>query len=538
MSVRVAVLVAALGLCTPTLRAEVQLHPLFTDNMVLQQGQAAPVFGLAKPGDKITLSIKEPNGEVIHSKESIVAKDDGYFIGKLPSNLKAGTGYELTVSDGTKPVTLKNVAVGEVWICSGQSNMEWPVNISGEPEKVKANAKDSKLRLFTVQKRTAIAPITDQKDLKHFSKWAECTSDNVGGFSAVAYHFGAHLRKNLPNDMPIGLIHTSWGGTPAEAWTSTEALDAVPMLKYYVQGQKNTIASFEKAVKEYDVEKAKANYEAALKKWEAAVAKAKEEKKPLPQKPQMPQKPSSVGPGTPASLYNAMIHPLLPYAIQGAIWYQGESNAGRAYEYRTLFQTMIKDWRSKWNRDLPFMLVQLAPFNSGNPDAPTWGELREAQFLATVQLPKVGMAVITDAGHPTDIHPKDKFTVGTRLGLQARTIVYGDKIESSGPIYQSLKIDGNKAIVSFTHADGLICKGNELTEFVICGEDKVFHKAKAEIKGNTVIVTSDKVEKPVAVRFAWKNFPQPNLYNGAGLPACPFRTDDFQMTTAPQPKKK
>jgi sialate O-acetylesterase len=538
MLIRLAVLVTVLGLTAPTLRAELKLHPLFTDNMVLQHGQAAPVFGLAKAGDTIKLSIKDPSGEVIHSKESIVAKDNGQFMGKLPSDLKYGTGYELTISDGTKTVTLKNVAVGEVWVCSGQSNMEWSVNISGEPEKVKAGANDKKLRLFTVQKRTATAPIKDQNDLKHFTTWVECTSDTVGTFSATAYHFGAHLRKNLPNDVPVGLIHTSWGGTPAEAWTSIEALEAVDQLKYYVTNQKTAVQNLETAIKNYDPEKAKAAFEAALEKWKVAAEKAKEDKKPIPPRPQLQQKPTAVGPNTPASLYNAMIYPLLPYAIQGAIWYQGESNAGRAYEYRSLFQTMIKDWRAKWGRELPFMLVQLAPYNAGNPNAPTWGELREAQYLATVKLPKVGMAVITDAGDPTDIHPKDKYTVGTRLALQARTIVYGQKIVSSGPVYKSMETDGDKAILSFDHAKGLMMKGDALTEFEICGEDKVFHKAKAKILGESVVVSSDNVAKPVAVRFAWKNYPQPNLYNGAGLPACPFRTDDFPLTTAVPAKKK
>ena len=512
----------------PAARADVKPHPLFTDNAVLQRGVEIPVWGLAEPGEKVTVELSSKRTVA----ESAVADKDGKWMVKLPKQ-DASTGYKLKFT-GKNTIELQNIAIGEVWIGSGQSNMEWSVNSSLDPEKTKAAAANPNLRLMTVQKRTAAAPIDDQNDLKHFTKWSVAGPDTVGGFSGVLYFFGANLQKNLPENVPVGLIHTSWGGTPAQAWASTEALQAQPDLKYYGDAAAGSKAALEKQMKEYDADKAKATYEAALAKWTIAAEKAKEDKKPVPQKPQMQQKPSSIGPNVPASLYNAMIHPLLPYAIKGATWYQGESNAGKAFEYRNLFATMIKDWRAKWGYDFPFLLVQLAPFNSGNPDAPTWAELREAQSLATVNLPKVGMAVITDAGHPTDIHPKDKLTVGTRLALIARAQTYGEKVEFSGPLYKSLKVEGDKAVVAFDHVGGgLVIKGEGegLTGFTIAGDDKMFHSAKAVITGDTVVVTSDKVTKPVAVRFAWKNFPVVNFFNKDGLPANPFRTDDFPLTT-------
>ncbi|MDB5310068.1 MAG: sialate O-acetylesterase [Gemmataceae bacterium] len=492
--VRAVLLVAVVGWAAAPARADVKPHPLFTDNMVLQQGVACPVWGKADPGEQVQVSIERKTvGEGSAAGTSAQADPDGNWKVALPAQ-KAGTGYTLTVK-GKTTVEFKNVAVGEVWVCSGQSNMEWSVNASTDPEKVKAGAKNPLVRLFTVQKRTATAPITDQGDLKHFSKWDECGPETVAGFSAVAYHFGNHLQKNLPGNVPVGLIHTSWGGTPAEAWTSTGALDAVPELKYYAD----------------------------------AARKAEGAKQ-------------AVGPHTPASLYNAMIHPLLPFAIKGAIWYQGESNAGKASEYRTLFTTMIEDWRKKWGNEFPFLCVQLAPWHAGDADGVSWAELREAQLLATQKLKNVGMAVITDVGDLYDIHPRDKTTVGNRLGLYARGMTYGQKVVHSGPVYKAMKVDDDKAVLSFDHVGGgLQARYQTLNGFEVCGEDHEFYPAKAVIAGETVVVSSAKVKKPVAVRFGWKNYPVVNLFNKTAdgkqtaLPATPFRTDDFPLTTAPKP---
>jgi sialate O-acetylesterase len=389
-------------------------------------------------------------------------------------------------------VTFKNVGVGEVWICSGQSNMEMSVNGCYDADKIRAAAKNPNLRLFTVSKRTSSTPLDDQNDLKHFTKWDVSGPDTVGGFSAVAYAFGNNIQRSL--NVPVGVIHTSWGGTPAEAWTSIPALEAVPELKYYATNAANA-------------------------------AKGKQ----------------PVGPGTPASLYNAMIHPLFPFAIKGAIWYQGESNAGKAYEYRMLFTTMIQDWRKKWGNDFPFLLVQLAPWHANDAEGVSWAELREAQLLATKKLKNVGMAVITDVGDLYDIHPRDKMTVGTRLALNARNMVYGQKVVGDGPIYKDMKIEGDTIVLSFDSiGGGLAARYGNLNGFQICGEDKDFVPAKAVIKGETVVVSSPKVKKPVAVRFGWKNYPVTNLFNKSldgkqiALPATPFRTDDFPLTTRPK----
>ena len=482
---RLFALAAAAGLA-PAARADVTPHPLFTDHMVLQRDADLPVWGLADPGEEVTVTLGEASAKA-------TAAQDRKWAAKLPPQ-KVATGLTLTIK-GKNAVELKNVAVGDVWVCSGQSNMEQSIDGSWDADKYKAAANNKMVRLYTVGRRTSATPVADQTDMKHLGSWAVTAPDKIGGFSAAAYHFGQHLQKTLPGNVPIGLIHTSWGGTPAQAWASTEAMDAVPALKHY-----------------------------------ATAAKAAK---------------GPVGPGSPSSLYNAMIHPLLPFAIKGAIWYQGESNAGAAYEYRTLFPTMIKDWRAKWGNDFPFLCVQLAPWHANDTEGVSWAELREAQLLATQTLPQVGMAVITDVGDLFDIHPKDKFTVGTRLALYARGMTYGQKMVYSGPVYKSLKVEGNKAVLTFDHmGGGLTGKYPLLNGFEVCGKDRVFRPARAFVKGDTVEVTAAGVDAPEAVRFGWKNYPVTNLWNkqldgkGIALPATPFRTDDYPLTTAPQPAKK
>ena len=477
--------VTASVLALGTARADVTPHPLFTDNVVLQQGTDVVIWGKADADEavSVTLEQKTPNSASA-AGTSATADKDGKWAVKLPAQ-KAGTGYTLTLK-GKNTVELKNVAVGEVWVCSGQSNMEWSVNISEDPAKVKEGAKNPNLRLFTVQNRPAAQPIEDQADLKHFTKWSVSGPDTVGNFSAVAYHFGQKLQKEL--DVPVGLIHTSWGGTPAQAWASAEALAAEPSLKYYVDSVKGGTA----------------------------------------------------GPNTPGALYNAMIHPLLKFKVKGAIWYQGESNTGRAYEYRTLLPTMIKDWRKRFDCELPFMIVQLAPFGNGkgNSNGVTYAELRDAQVYTAKTLPKTGLAVITDIGNETDIHPKPKGPVGERLALAALGTEYGKKIEYSGPMFKDVKFESGTATVSFSHVGGgLVAKDGDPVGFTLAGKDGKFLPAKATIKGDTVQLTSEFVPEPVAVRYGWVNFANPtlNLFNKEGLPASPFRTDDAPYTT--QPKK-
>lgn len=513
----------------PLARADVKLHPLFCDNMVLQRDAKVPVWGTASPGENVEVVYDEmpreiaPNSQAAVIKASAVADEAGKWKVELPA-IKASFLGQLIVK-GKNVVTITNVAVGDVWICSGQSNMEWKLaglNREDQGKKVAEGAKNANIRFFTVPNVTAMKPqstiVANEKTKE--GMWLPCTPENALNFSAVGYFFGRDLQKAL--NVPIGLIDSDWGGTPAEAWTSMEGLQAEPSLKHYIDAHTNT-----------NKEKADKAYEAALEAYKKAAEKAKAEGKKAPQAPRKP-----MGDGenshTPTVLYNGMIAPLLPYAIKGAIWYQGESNGGRAQEYRTLFPAMISDWRKKWGYEFPFFAVQLAPFQADGSAKVSYAELRDAQTFATKKLPKVGMAVITDSGEETDIHPQRKEPAGARLALAARAIAYGEKIEYSGPTFKEMKIDGSQAVVGFDHVGGgLAVKGDTLAGFTVCGEDKVFHPAKAEIKGDKVVVMCDAVTKPVAVRFGWVNFAKPelNFFNKAGLPAVPFRTDDFPLTT-------
>jgi sialate O-acetylesterase len=468
---------AALMVFAASVRADVRLPALFSDNMVLQQGIRVPVWGWAEDGEEIAVSFR---GDTVKTKAK-----HGKFMVKL-DRLKAG-GPDVLVIQGKNRVELKNVLVGEVWICSGQSNMEWPLDKSFEAGPDIAASANPKLRLFLVPKTKADEPRDDVK-----ADWKESAPQSVPGFSAVAYYFGRDLQKAL--NVPVGLIETCWGGSPAEVWMSQRVLEKNPDYKREILDKYTEFVN-----------------------------------KPGPGKGQRP-------PWKPTELYNGMIAPLIPYGIKGAIWYQGESNAGRAEQYRTLFADMIRNWRDDWGAgNFTFLAVQLAPFKDikAQPAESDWAELREAQLLATKVLPKVGLAVITDVGEEKDIHPKKKAPVGARLAVAARGIAYGQTIEYSGPVYKSMKINGAKAVLSFDHTGGgLESRGGELKGFAICGADRKFVWARAEIDGEKVIVSSPEVSQPVAVRYGWADFPVVNLWNRSGLPASPFRTDDFPMITA------
>jgi sialate O-acetylesterase len=447
--------------------------------------------------------------------------------------LKAGGPDELKVS-GKNSLTLKNVLVGEVWIASGQSNMEWPLRLAFEPEQDIANASNAWLRLYTVPKLKANEPV------KHLeAAWLECGPQSVSNFSAVAYYFGKALQKAL--GVPVGLIHTSWGGSPAEVWIRQEILASNPDYK------RDILDPFPAQLKKYEQDVAQ---------FEQEQADAKREGKPFnKRRPNLGWKPSE--------LYNGMIAPLIPFAFKGAIWYQGESNAGRAHQYRTLFPDMVSNWRKDWGQgNFAFLQVQLAPFMAiqDQPTDSAWAELREAQAHASRVLPKVGVVVITDVGDERDIHPRWKRPVGERLALAARGIAYNEKLVYSGPIYRSMKVRGDKAVLSFDHVgqglfgaplrpghipgveaqDQIVVKYNvskgwiaaPIVGFAIAGEDRKFVWAKAEIEGDRVVVSSPQVPKPVAVRYGWADFPVANLYCSPGtlvraLPASPFRTDQW-----------
>jgi sialate O-acetylesterase len=494
-----------------TVFADIKLPAIIGDNMVLQQGEKVAIWGWADPGEEVMVGVSW------HSmKWAVTANKDGKWSFKMTSP-KVGGPYEMTLT-GKNSITIKNILVGEVWVASGQSNMQWTVSNSANAEQEIAEANYPKIRLFYVTRKVADEPQSDCE-----GSWVECSPETVPDFSAVAYFFGRELYKQL--DVPVGLIHTSWGGTPAEAWTRREVLKAMPECAPILKRYADAVANYPNAKEEY---------EQKLAEWKEAAAKAKADGINPPRRPGEPFGPGH--PHSPAGLYNAMIAPLIPYGIAGAIWYQGESNAGRAYQYRTLFPAMIKNWRKDWGLgQFPFLFVQLANFMKTKPEPgdSAWAELREAQSM-TLALPNTGMAVIIDIGEADNIHPKNKQDVGKRLALWALANTYDKKLVYSGPIYKSMKVDGNSIVLSFDHVGGgLIAKGgDELKGFAIAGADKKFVWADAKIEGDTVVVSSNEVSEPVTVRYAWADNPVCNLYNIEELPASPFRTDDWPGITA------
>lgn len=486
---RLLLIVVVLLAAVAPVQASIILPGLFTDHMVLQRDIALPVWGSAQPGEIVTVTIGD-------RKASAQADENGRWRVRLDP-LPAGGPLEMTIK-GSNTITLKDVLVGEVWVCSGQSNMGWTVNRSANATEEIAAAGNPKIRLFDVPRRMAIEPQTFLG-----GQWEVCSPETAGTFSAVGYFFGRELQKAI--DVPVGLINSSWGGTPAESWTPRHALEADP------------------------------DYKPIFERWEQLKARWQAESQPASSPTTRPQLDPRTSPQRPMVLYNGMIQPLVPYAIRGAIWYQGESNAARAYQYRKLFPTMIRSWREAWGQDdFPFLFVQLANFKAGQkaPYSSAWAELREAQTM-TLSLPKTGMAVTIDIGDPKDIHPINKQDVGKRLALAARAIVHGEKIPYSGPIYEAMAVEGGKIRLRYKHTDGgLVAKNGALKGFGIAGADQKFVDAEAAVDGDSIVVSSEKVASPVAVRYAWGDAPECNLYNGAGLPASPFRTDDWPGLTA------
>lgn len=478
--------------------AEVRLPAVIGENMVLQQKSEAAIWGWANSGEKVTVKASWSDKRV-----RTTADADGKWKVAIGTP-EAGGPYQLNIR-GENKIRLGNILIGEVWVCSGQSNMQWTVSNSNNSEEEIANADYPDIRLFYVKREVAEAPKSDCE-----GEWAECSTETIPGFSAVAYFYGRKLHKDLK--VPIGLIHTSWGGTPSEAWTRREILEANKDFKPICERYQTAVDNWEEIKKGYDKR---------IEDWKKAVEKAKAEGKKRPGFPHQPY-----GPGhshSPAGLYNAMIAPLIPYTIKGAIWYQGESNAGRAYQYRTLFPAMIENWRDDWGLGVfPFYFVQIAPYQGQTP------EIRMAQLIAYRNTPNTGVIVTTDIGNVNDIHPRNKQDVGKRLGLWALANTYGcEDIVFSGPLYKEFKVEGDKVRVCFDFVGGgLVAKDGELTYFTIAEEGKDFVAAKAVIDGDCIVVSSNEVKKPVAVRFGWENSAEPNLFNKEGLPASPFRTDD------------
>ena len=643
-------------------QAEVQVPAIIGDNMVLQAGIKVRIWGKANPGERVTV--------LFNSKAAQATADQQgqwqTFIGPL----SAGGPFELTIK-GSNSLTFKNVLVGEVWVCSGQSNMEWPLINARDGASAVAQANYPEIHLFTVEKQTSASLLDDVK-----GHWVITTPETVGQFSAVAYFFGRELYQTLKT--PIGLIHTSWGGTPAEAWTSYETLSAEAELRPIIERYQESLKSlpdrqrdYERATsqweekniyadpgnkgealgyantslkitewkkinlpqyfettgpdidgavwfrKEIDVpqswtgkdlilslppiddydttyfngtrvggigKETQNSYEKprrysvpgalvqgghnviAVRVFDAAgnggfagagqmsLATAGDKKGDSislegawdykvevafePKHPDWGSRPQPPGPNnqnSPSVLYNAMLAPLTPYAIRGAIWYQGESNAGRAYQYRTLFPLMIRNWRQAWNEgDFPFYYVQLANWQPRKPEPgeSEWAELREAQSM-TLREPHTGMAVIIDIGDTNDIHPRNKLDVGHRLAVWALAQTYHQSVAYSGPLYDSYAVESGQLRIRFKHAEGLkTSDGQSPKAFAIAGADQKFYWADARIDGETITVSSAKVAKPVAVRYAWADNPEVNLYNGVNLPASPFRTDNWKGITA------
>ncbi|MES2737699.1 MAG: sialate O-acetylesterase [Verrucomicrobiota bacterium] len=506
--------------------ADVTLPALFTDGLVLQQGKPVAVWGKADADENVTVSFA---GQTKVTQADL----DGQWrvtLDSLPAN---ATPAELTVK-GKNALTLKNILVGEVWICSGQSNMQWTVSQSANAEQEIAAANFPQIRMFNVERVTSMEPATDVK-----GSWKEASPAHAGQFSAVAYFFGRHLHQVLK--VPVGLINTSWGGTRIEAWTSRESLEERPCAAQLLSDWNGIRQTYDAQAEAKKFEEAKLVWKEKVK-----IIQAQNEKLPDSQKKDLPAAPRPLDdpaktPHYPATLFNAMVAPLIPYTLQGAIWYQGESNQKRAFQYQELLPNMINDWRTRWNDEFSFYIVQLASFGNSQPVsadagvADTWAELQEAQYLTALTLPQTGLAVTNDIGEEKDIHPKNKQEVGRRLALWALAKDYGKTSTiPSGPLYKNSVIEGGRVRLQFDYTGGGLKArdGAALKHFQIAGADQKWVWAEAKIEGNEVIVSSPQVPVPVGVRYAWAAWPAgANLINAEGLPASPFRTDEFILST-------
>jgi sialate O-acetylesterase len=508
---RFSTLIAVVAWCSilPSVRADVKLPAIFSDHMLLQQDLAVPVWGWADAGEQVSVSFA---GQT----KTTQAGADGAWTVKLDKLAASGQPRAMTVQ-GKNTHTVQDVLVGEVWLCSGQSNMAMTVSRAKDFAQEQLAARLPQIRTFKEASNGAPAP---QRACN--GRWEVCTPESVGGFSATAYYFGREIHKTLAR--PVGLINSSVGGTPIESWTSQEAQRSVaelrPLFKNWADRQAAWVASGEPAKAAY--------YERQMAAWKQAVAQAMKQGKAVPRAPWKPIEPR-LDDHSPAHNFNGKIAPLIPFAIRGTIWYQGEGNVGQGQLYGLQLALLVQDWRARWGQgDFPFAWVQLPNFHP-RQQAPVqesgWVLVREG-MLKTLRLPNTGMAITIDVGDANNGHPVNKQAVGKRLALWALAKVYGQGGPSSGPIPVGQRIAGSEIVVSLEHCDGgLVSNGGEVKGFAIAGADKKWVKARAKISGDTVIVSSPDVPQPVAVRYAWADNPDCNLYNGAGLPASPFRTD-------------
>lgn len=479
------------------IQADVRLPNIFTNSMVLQRGQLNPVWGKADPGESITVHIGTQS-------KSATADEQGNWKVTLDP-MQVGKPLELVVQ-GNNEIRITDVLVGEVWICSGQSNMQWSVNASNNVALEKASANYPQIRMINFPQVGVQEPIWSHDD----RKWMVCNPQNVGGFSAVGYFFARQLHQTL--GVPVGMINNAWGGSACEAWINRDTLAAEPQFKPLLERWQANEERF-------------ANLEQKAERTE-------EENKQLGGLRNQMR-----GNSRPSNIYNGVLKSHLGYGIQGAIWYQGESNAGRAYQYRELFPLMISSWREEWGEgDFPFYWVQLADFMAENnePMDSAWAELREAQTMTMAKLPNTGQAVIIDIGEGKDIHPRNKVDVGMRLARWALANEYGLQIPFRSPEYQSMETSGNQIILSFANVNGgwRPFDTNELKGFTIAGEDQKFVNATATLmKDGRIAVSAETISDPKSVRYGWANNPKVNLYDRSDLPLTPFRTDDWPGVT-------
>lgn len=488
-------------LSSPLQAAELVFSGLFTDHTVLQREQAVSVWGLADPGEQLVV-------EFAGQKQSTTADASGKWRVKLEPMPASHEGRELVVrsTSQNREAKVTDVVVGDVWLCSGQSNMAFRMKQVANAKEEIAAANHPAIRFFRVHERFVRQPVEDVK-----GTWKPVTPESAEECSGVAYYFAVALRQKY--DVPIGLLVSSIGGTRIETWMDRNTLTAL--------GAAGTLMEKWDAVADDAFERILVEYRAYQTELYSvhpqAVRAAKAEGKPVPPAPKQPaNKPHDC----PSALHNGMIAPLKPYAIRGVIWYQGESNSGQAAWYLKLQPALIADWRKTWGEKLPFLFVQIAPHNGMTPT------IREAQLRVWQTTPDTAMVVTLDVGNPTDIHPIRKRPVGERLALAARALSYGETLQYSGPVFDRLTVKGDRAVISFTQVgQGLMAEGESLKGFTLAGADGKFVPAEAKIEGDTVVVTAAGVAAPVAVRYAWANAPEGNLFNRDGLPASPFRTD-------------
>jgi sialate O-acetylesterase len=501
-------------LFTATLAAEIKLPAVIGSHMVLQQEKPIRIWGWAEPGENITVTFD--------SQKARASADSKGRWEVLLAEMKAKEGPLQMIISGSRSqtVSLEDILLGEVWVSSGQSNMEWELRRTHSPTPEIRRADFPGIRFFHVPRKISTQPLDDVE-----AEWKVCLPETARDFSAVAYYFGRELHQKL--DVPVGLISTRWGGTRIEPWTPVEGFSSSPELLDVLDQKRSADEEYRKAVADFLPE---------LKNWIEMSESALSQKRTIPLPPEMVRHPF-YDPQAPTSLYNAMVHPLIRFSIRGVIWYQGEANLNDGPVYTKKMEALIDGWRKVWNLgDFPFFYVQLAPYayeylpveeGSDILDDYRLPLIWEAQFNA-LQIPNTGMAVTTDISSLYDIHPQNKRDVGYRLSLWALAKVYGWKdLVYSGPLYKSMAVEGNKIRIEFEHVGGGLISLDDrpLTWFEVADQDRTFYKAIAEIEGDSVLVWNEKIKNPVAVRFGWHQLAEPNLGNKEGLPASPFRTD-------------